>query len=127
MWAHKLSSHRANAIPIRDQRFMSISNTSGDVLLTQLFPILNESGYAYDDFRPIPHEVGFARLWIPIWEQIFSIIVLMSFEYTIIWAPIRRCAQKLELHDRDTIIPHIKSELLCFGMSHQMVYSLQHI
>src|SRR6202048_3224275 len=100
---------------------MSISNTSCDVLLTQLFPIFNESGYAFDDFRPIPHGVGFARLWISIREQTFPIIILTPYEYTIIRAPVRRCAQKLELHGGETIIPYIESELLRFGMSHQTV------
>ena len=41
--------------------------------------------------------------------------------------PIRRCAQKLELHGADTIIPHIEAELLCFCMFHQTVHFLQHI
>src|SRR6202022_4058015 len=102
---------------------MGISNTSGDVLLAQFFPIFNESGDAFDDFRPIPHGVGFARPWIPIREQTFPIIVLTPYEYTIIRAPIRRCAQKLELHGWETIIPYIESELLCFCMFLQTVAS----
>jgi hypothetical protein len=106
---------------------MSISNTSGDVLLTQLFLIFNESGYAFDNFRLIPYGVKFARLWIPIREQIFPNFILMLYEYTIILNPIRRCAQKLELHDHDTIIFHIDTKMLYFGMSHQTIHSFQHV
>ena len=87
--AIKCHQGRTNAIPICDQRFISISNMFGDVFFTQFFPILNESGYAFDDFRPILHGVGFARLWICIHEQTFPLFVLTSHEYTIFITPIR--------------------------------------
>lgn len=35
--------------------------------------------------------------------------------------------KNLNLHDRDTIMSHLESELLCFGMSHQIVHNLQHV
>ena len=57
---------RANAIPIHDQRFLNIPNTFGDVFLTQPFAKFNESGYIFNDIRPIFHGVGFAKLWISI-------------------------------------------------------------
>lgn len=86
---------------------MSISNTSGNILLIQFFPILNEFGYAFDEFRPILHGVKLTKLWIPIWEQKFLILVLILYEYTIIRASIRKYAQKLELHSWDTINSYI--------------------
>ena len=107
----------ANAIPIHNQCFKSSPNTFGDVFLIQLFLIFNECGYTFNNFRPIPHDSGFARLWIPIQEHIFSILVLMPQHYIILQAPIRGCAQKLELHGGDIIIPHVEAELLCYGMS----------
>ena len=125
--ATKCHQGQENAISIHDQRSISIHNTFGDVFLIQLFSIRNESGYVFDDFRPIFHGVGFARLWISIQKQTFSILVLMPHEYTILRTPIRRCAHKLELHGRDTIIPRIKAELLCFRMSHQTFHSFQHV
>ena len=51
----------------------------------------------------------------------------MPHEYTIFRTPIRKCAQKLELHGGNTIIHHIEAQLLCFCMSHQTVHSLQHV
>ena len=80
------------------------------------FPILNEFKYAFDEFRPILHGVKLTKLWIPIWEQKFLILVLILYEYTIIRASIRRYAQKLELHSWDTIISYIDSDcctLIC--------------
>ena len=47
--------------------------------------------------------------------------------YTILHTSIRECAQKLELRGRDTIISHIEMEFLHFGMSYQIVHSLQHV
>ena len=125
--ATKCYQGQANAIPICDQQFISIPNTFGDVILTQLFSIVNESKYALDDFQSILHGIRFVRLWIPIWEQTFPIFVLTPHEYTILQTPIRRCAQKLELHCGDTVIPHVEAELLCFRMSHQTVHFFQHV
>ena len=98
---------------------MGVSHTSCNVFLVELFPIFNESGYTFDDFRPIPHEVGFQRRWFSIREQIFNIFVLTPHEYPFLRGPIRGCAQKFELHDGNTIIPHIEVELLCFRVSYQ--------
>ena len=86
-----------NAIPICDQRFMGVPHTSCKVFLTQVFLILNEFGYAFNNFRPIPHGVGFARRWFSIREQTFTSIVLTPHEYPFLWGLIKGCAQKLEL------------------------------
>ena len=123
----KCHQGRTNAIPICDEQIMSVLYTSYDVFLTQLFLILNESRYVFDNFQPISHEVGFARRWFSIRKQIFHIIVLTSHEYHFVQAPIRECAQMFELYGGNTIISHIEAELLCFHVSHQMVPSLQHI
>ena len=53
---------RANAMPIRNQWLVGIPNMSCDVLLVYFFPILNESGYTFDDFWSICHVIGFTML-----------------------------------------------------------------
>ena len=40
----------SNRIMIRYQWFMSVPKASGDVLLTQFFPIFNQSKYTFNDF-----------------------------------------------------------------------------
>ena len=74
------------------------------VFLTQLFPIFNKSLYTLNDFRPISHGVGCARVWPSIcstWRQ----INIPPFE-----------PQFAELHGRYIIVTHIEAELLSFGM-----------